>query len=384
MPVIANPGSGGASFASDTIAGIDFPKNKLSYGVDGVAIDVTPANGLPVSVASLPLPLGAATEATLAAIAASIQTHDTPSSASPAGQLILAVRRDAATPQINLDGDYAYLVVNQGGHLKVAGAPAQFPAATGAITAVAQTVSADVTQASNVMLYVTGVFTGHNSIFEGSIDNGVTWFGLQAVRSNANTIETTTGVIAAPPVYAWEASVNALTNFRIRATAHVSGTANWRIALGSYATEPIPAAQVSATQPVSGTVTAAVTAGTVNPVVPATSYILNSLATTNIALIITGTSGLQAFYATNTGATVAFVKLYNKATAPVLATDVPAMILTVPAAVSGLPGVCTLPIGFSGFRFVLGLGIAITGAVGDTDATAIAAGQVKVMLSRTV
>ena len=78
------------------------------------------------------------------------------------------------------------------------------------------------------------------------------------------------------------------------------------------------------------------TSTTVNPVVPATPYILNSAATTNEALILTGTSGLQAFYATNTGASVAFVKLYNKATAPI-SSDVPAMILPVPAAVSGVP-----------------------------------------------
>lgn len=140
---------------------------------------------------------------------------------------------------------------------------------------------------------------------------------------------------------------------------------------------------VIGTVPISGSVTATVTAGTVNPVVPATPYILNSLATTNEVLILTGTSGLQAFYATNTGATVAFVKLYSKATAPT-SSDVPAMILPVPAAVAGVAGVCTLPIGFSGFRFALGLGIRITGAVADNDTTAVAAGQVKVMLSRTV
>lgn len=129
----------------------------------------------------------------------------------------------------------------------------------------------------------------------------------------------------------------------------------------------------------SGTIT---TAGT--PLAPATPYILNSAAGTNGALVLTGTSGLHAFYATNTGATPAFVKLYNKATAPTVGTDVPAMIIPVPAAVSGVPGVATLPIGFNGFRFALGLGIAITGGVADTDTTAVAAGQVKVMLSRTV
>jgi hypothetical protein len=124
------------------------------------------------------------------------------------------------------------------------------------------------------------------------------------------------------------------------------------------------------------------TAGT--PAAPATPYILNSLAGTNGALIATGSSGLHAFYATNIGATVAFVKLYNKATAPTVGTDVPAMIITVPAAVAGVPGSAQITTGFIGHRFPLGLGIAITGAVGDADATAVAAGQVKVILSRTV
>jgi hypothetical protein len=120
------------------------------------------------------------------------------------------------------------------------------------------------------------------------------------------------------------------------------------------------------------------------PATPATPYILNSLASTNGALIATGSSGLQAFYATNTGATVAFAKLYNKATAPTVGTDVPSMVITVPAAVAGVPGSVEIRPGFNGYRFALGLGIAITGLVADTDTTAVAAGQVKIMLSRTV
>ena len=54
------------------------------------------------------------------------------------------------------------------------------------------------------------------------------------------------------------------------------------------------------------------------------------------------------------------------------------MIIPVP-----IGGTITLPVGFSGFRFPLGLGIAITGAMADSDTTAVAAGQVKVKLSRT-
>lgn len=329
-----------------------------------------------------------ATETTLAQIAAAVRAEDTPHVSGDVGMMALAVRADAEGTLSIPNGDYAPLQVNAVGRLKVSAQPGLYDIVTGPITANSQTVFCQVDRASNVMLHMVATgLSGHNVTFEGSIDstNGTdgAWFAIQVVRSNANTIETTSGVLAATPTYAWETSVNGLSFVRVRATAHTGGTALWKIQRGSYATEPIPAAQISGTQPVSGTVTATVTAGTVNPVVPATPYILNSAASTNEALILTGTSGLQAFYATNTGATAAFVKLYNKATAPV-SSDIPAMILAVPAAVSGVPGVCTLPIGFSGFRFALGLGIRVTGGVADNDTTAVAAGQVKVMLSRTV
>ena len=130
------------------------------------------------------------------------------------------------------------------------------------------------------------------------------------------------------------------------------------------------------------TVTNVTTAGT--PLAPATPFFLNSAATTNSTLVLTGTSGLQALWATNIGAGVAFVKLYNKATAPTVGTDVPEMIITVPAAVAGVPGTIEVTPGFNGYRFALGLGLAITGAVADADTTAVTAGQVKVKLSRTV
>lgn len=108
------------------------------------------------------------------------------------------------------------------------------------------------------MAFCTGTFAGVNCTFEGSIESSgdTNWFGIQAIRSNANTIETTTGALSAAPAYAWEMSVNGLKRVRVRCTARTSGTQSWRFVLGTYATEPIPGAQVSATQPVSGTVTA--------------------------------------------------------------------------------------------------------------------------------
>jgi hypothetical protein len=392
------PGSG-AVIATDEVGGRQFQLVKLMVGADGVATPASDATPMPVggtfwqatqpvSMAAAPLPAGAATEATLAALEAAVDFHDAVAADGHAGVVMLAKRRDSDLSAMVADGDFAFLSVDETQRLKVSTQPASYINATGNITANAQTVFLDVSRASNVTINMVATsLTGHNATFEYSHNstNGTdgNWYGVQAVRSNANTVETATGVLAATPAYGWELSVNAYKWVRVRATAHTSGTAAYVITPGAYATEPIPAIQITGTQPVSGTVTATVTAGTVNPVVPATPYILNSAATTNEVLILTGTSGLQAFYATNTGAAAAFVKLYNKATAPI-STDIPAMILPVPAAVSGVPGVCTLPIGFSGFRFALGLGIRITGAVADADTTAVAAGQVKVMLSRTV
>ena len=121
----------------------------------------------------------------------------------------------------------------------------------------------------------------------------------------------------------------------------------------------------------------------VNVGIPATASIINSAAGTNGQLVVAGTISLQSLYATNIGATDAYIKLYNKATAPVVGTDVPAMIIPVPAAsAGGVPGVAQLSPNLAGYRFALGLGLAITGAAADTDTTAIAAGQVKVFANR--
>jgi len=162
------------------------------------------------------------------------------------GNFVLGIRRDSEDSPVDAAGDYHPFVFNEVGRLKTAGAPAIYSPITGAITASGQSVSADVSAVSNVVMYLTGTFAGHNVTFEGSIDGGTTWFGIQAVRTNANTVELVTGALAAAPAYAWELSVNALTNVRVRATAHTSGTANWRFILGSYATEPIPAIQTHA------------------------------------------------------------------------------------------------------------------------------------------
>ena len=380
----------GAIFATDDVGGVQFPRSKITLGADGVdGGDISAANPMPVSAAALPLPTGAATQATLATVAGTVYNHNAPFTDGSPGMLVLGKRRDSDSTAV-ADGDLNTFNMDEEGRLKVSSKPASYPDITGDITAIQATigtpvaggtVAGDVSRASNVMVFCTGTFAGINCTFEGSLEatGDTNWFAVQAVRSNANTIELVTGAISAQPAYAWELSVNALKRFRVRATARTSGTQSWRFVQGTYATEPIPAAQASATQAVSGTVTA-----TVTPPAPTTPYFLNSAATTNGALILTGTSSVHSIWITNEGASPAYVKLYNKATAPTVGTDIPEMTIPVPAAASGVPGVANPNIGFIAFRFALGLGIAITRNAVYTDTTAIGAGEVKVKLSRAV
>lgn len=375
-------------------AGVVTQVTAIDIGGSGAESLLSQANPLPMSAAALPLPAGASTEATLAAvqtllntIAGTVQNHNSPFSDGMPGQVMLAKRRDSDGTSV-ADGDLNILNQDEEGRLKVSTKPASYSTVTGDISAVAGTVSIDCQRFSGIALQVHGTFAAMNCTFEVSNNstNGTdgNWGVIQAARSNANTAETATGNLSANPAYLWEVSVNPYKWFRVRCTARTSGTQTWTLVPGSYATEVTPVVQVTGTQPVSGTVTATVTAGTVNPVVPATPYFLNAAATTNGALIITGTSNVSSFYATNEGASTAYVKLYNKATAPTVGTDIPEMIIPVPAAAAGVPGVANPRIGFHGFRFALGLGISVTRNAVYTDTTAIAANEVKVKLSRTV
>lgn len=251
----------GDVIAADDIAGVKYQRVKLIHGADGVNDgDVSATNPLPTVID------GVATEATLDAINGYFKAEDTAATSGDKGLVMLAQRFAADTPTTDTDGDYTLLKVDEEGRLKVAAKPASYADITGDITAIQATigtpvaggtVSGDVSRASNVMMFCTGTFSTVNCTFEGSLEasGDTNWFGIQAVRSNANTIETATGNLSAAPAYAWELSVNGLKRVRVRCTARTSGTQSWRFVLGTYATEPIPAAQVSASQPVTLTST---------------------------------------------------------------------------------------------------------------------------------
>jgi hypothetical protein len=105
-----------------------------------------------------------------------------------------------------------------------------------------------------------------------------------------------------------------------------------------------------------------------------TAFALSSAATTNATSLKASAGTMYGCTCSNGGAAAAFVKLYNKASAPTVGTDVPILTIPIPAS-----SVVSLNLGELGHRFSTGIALAITNLVADTDTTAVAAAQVKVI-----
>lgn len=303
-----------------------------------------------------------------------IGVRDAAAAADQKGVAALVVRGDSDTIT-TADGDLSMIRVDEEGRVKVASKTASFPATVGTATAVGQQVAVDVSRASNVVWHVKNVGTvtlaAGTFVFEASVDstNGVdgTWFAIQAVRTNANTIETSIALsgITAGNGYtaAWEASVNAYKWLRIRCTVNVTANASamWTILRGSYATEPIPAAQVTGTQAVSGSVTANTATGS--------GYFVETTAAVLAAVVKSSAAALFEVTITNPTASPIYVKFYNKTTAPAAATDTP--FVTIPVSANSMANIA---FGTLGKRFATGCAIGATGAMAKTDSTVPPAG----------
>lgn len=109
-----------------------------------------------------------------------------------------------------------------------------------------------------------------------------------------------------------------------------------------------------------------------------TPYKLISTASTNANVVKNSGGNLYSIIAIGLTSTVRYLKIYSKATAPTVGTDVPLMTIPVPANTQG----AGIAIPFSmGVNFPLGIGIAITSGSADNDTSAVGAGDVIVNLT---
>lgn len=109
----------------------------------------------------------------------------------------------------------------------------------------------------------------------------------------------------------------------------------------------------------------------------ATPYVLISAATINATVVKASPGRLYLIHGIKATAGNAFLKIYDKATAPdPSAGDLPKIIYFVPASTTA-PFVISLP---TGFAFANGIGFVTVTGVGNTDETAVGANEVVVNL----
>lgn len=256
------------------------------------------------------------------------------------------------------------------------------------INANGQSVSAFVENYSTVAVSMaTAALSGHTVAFEVSNDAKInpdtgrwdgtsgTWYGVLGQRTNAVTQETGGTTLAATPAYGWIVPVVGFRFFRVRATAHTSGSATWIL---------LPDDDPAALAPNNGSVTVgALPAGTnligdVGAQVRATSgglasisRLLSAAASTN-ATVVKGSAGrAYKIRGYNAAAAVRYLKLYNKATAPTVGTDTPVATIALKPS-----DAFDIDFGLLGEYFSSGIGYALTTGAPDADTGALTAADV--------
>lgn len=103
---------------------------------------------------------------------------------------------------------------------------------------------------------------------------------------------------------------------------------------------------------------------------------LISAASTNATSVKASAGQVYTVIAHNTNAAVRYLKLYNKASAPTVGTDVPFLTLPIPGNAAGAGFV--LDTGGIGIAFGTGIAMALTTGVSDVDSGAVAANEIVV------
>lgn len=119
------------------------------------------------------------------------------------------------------------------------------------------------------------------------------------------------------------------------------------------------------------------TANIGTPTTPSTSTI-NVAATTNATVIKSSAGNLYGIQVSNTVGATMYLKLYNKATAPTVGTDIPVLTIPIPTTAGSLLALDGHAIGY---RFSAGISIAITNGLADNDTAVVSTAGAKLMMS---
>jgi hypothetical protein len=239
------------------------------------------------------------------------------------------------------------------------------------------------------VLQITGTFVA-NVNFEVTAD-GSTWTGIEGIQPNENL---SGGAVTGSSDADWVFAVAGFTSIRARISSYVSGSVTVigfaemggapavvlartadGLGLGIGSTSGALNVQAQFSGSNADTNTGNAGANTLRVAIAkdsgkSTKHFVsaNSNNATSLKASAGTVFGVQVF---NNSANIAYLKFYNKASAPSPASDTPYKVIGIPANTSGAGSNVTF--GPDGLPFSTGIAYALVGGIGDTDNTSVAA-----------
>lgn len=358
MAYTTNPGSGGATFADDLVGAEKHPLVKLSVGTAGSG-DLVPgdaANGMDVDVTRLPsIPagnnnIGDVDVLTLPALPAgtnNIGDVDVLSLPATTNAGATAKTSDydtgAGTDTVTMLG---IALPASGG--AVQGGTATNPVRTDPTGTTTQPISGSITNVSGTV----------------SLPTGASTLAEQQAQTTALQLLDDIALTEDEPHVSGDKGVLMLAVRKASTGTLVSldgdNTPLQTDAAGSLRTVVLNSLTVFSS-----------TTGTTSAATPG---VIISAATTNATSIKSSAGNLFFLSASNTNASPRYLKLYNKASAPTVGTDVPVLVFLIPGNTAGAG--TNLGINIGGLRFTTGIALALTTGAADTDNTAVALNEI--------
>lgn len=247
---------------------------------------------------------------------------------------------------------------------------------TGSLAAVADTIVLPLANFNGGVFFWKGVFTGAGFAFETSFDNAVSWLPVTAQSVGGSSGVTSLSAQSSPAAY--EVYAPGATHIRLRLSAITTGLITVIATPFVFSADPAPSITGS---PVLGSGTAlvgdvgvqprAVTGGFAAP-----NRLLSAAAGINATVVKASAGRVYKIRGYNAAAAVRYLKLYNKASAPVPGTDTPVVTYALKAT-----DIFDIDLGSIGEYFSTGIAFVLTTGVADADTGALTAADIAAMIT---
>ena len=239
----------------------------------------------------------------------------------------------------------------------------QSGAVSGAITASGQSVAVSMGAYNGAVFAWWGTFSGIGLAFEATYEpNLTTWIAISAVAASGGSPVTSLTNLSSASAY--EIYAPGALAVRVRATAFTSGTMNVRAI-------PVAMMQDIAPAVAGGSVTVSAQAAGGSGGLTTVARLVSAAATVNATVAKASAGRLYRIHGYNAATGVRYLKLYNKASAPTVGTDVP--VVTIPLSPSRE---FDIDLGLIGQYFSTGIAYALTTGAADADTGVLTAADV--------